>query len=540
MSQRHGRSGSISLARSSKGLFTDMRKAAITTKVTELVLHSKTTEDDTIMTTLPTSPTTPSEPTLQRSISGRMFKSSLKRHASVNDSAAFLDQGDHSTFGVKPTRPSGPRRRHASVSDIFNQFTASFGGAKHSDEPQFPARRYSAQMTDYEIDDLIGYGATASVHLAHYVPRNEKVAIKMVDMDLFAPRQIDELRKELQVMNLCRHLNLLPVLQSFICESKLCIVTPVMSAGSCHDILTVNSNGLDERIIRCILKQVLDGLCYLHQNNLIHRDVKAANLLVDRLTGNVKLADFGVSAVLNMAEAQPQSILLNGRRSSGRRRAARNSFVGTPCWMSPEILGSQGYDCKVDLWSLGITALELAYGRPPNAHSDPTNIFRSIVTSPAPTLDEECCYFDYSDEFKDFIDCCLVKDPQQRISAEQALAHPFFRKTASPSIIVDHLYNTDYQSRRRTYRPQQVSLSSYDDNIYDTWDFPPAIDTSFPKLFITEPDSDNPNFVDSPNESPVTPADEVQRPICATNAHVKFRSDHFIVPCQPVFHGRRA
>lgn len=123
-----------------------------------------------------------------------------------------------------------------------------------------------------------------------------------------------------------------------------------------------------------ILKQVLDGLCYLHQNNLIHRDVKAANLLVDRLTGNVKLADFGVSAVLTMAEAQPQSILKNGRRSSGRRKAARNSFVGTPCWMSPEILNSQGYDCKVDLWSLGITALELAYGRPPNAHSDPTNV----------------------------------------------------------------------------------------------------------------------------------------------------------------------
>jgi hypothetical protein len=156
MNQRHGRSGSVSLARSSKGLLIDMRKAAITTKVTELVLHSKTNEDDTIMTTLPTSPTTSSEPILQRSISGRMFKSSLKRHASVNDSAAFLDQADHNTFGAKPVRPSGPRRRHASVSDIFNQFTSSFSGTKHSSEPQFPARRYSAQITDYEIDDLIG------------------------------------------------------------------------------------------------------------------------------------------------------------------------------------------------------------------------------------------------------------------------------------------------------------------------------------------------------------------------------------------------
>lgn len=88
------------------------------------------------------------------------------------------------------------------------------------------------------------------MHLARYLPANEEVAIKMVDMDMFAPRQIDELRKELQIMNLCRHPNLLPVLQSFISDSKLCIVTPVMSAGSCHDILTVNSNGLDEATIR--------------------------------------------------------------------------------------------------------------------------------------------------------------------------------------------------------------------------------------------------------------------------------------------------
>ncbi|KAH8549420.1 kinase-like domain-containing protein, partial [Umbelopsis sp. PMI_123] len=330
---------------------------------------------------------------------------------------------------------------------------------------------YSAQMNDYEIDDLIGYGATASVHAARYLPSNEKVAIKMVDMDLFAPRQIDELRKELQIMNLCRHLNLLPVLQSFIFESKLCIVTPVMSAGSCHDILTVNSNGLEEKFIRCILKQVLDGLYYLHQNNLIHRDVKAANLLVDRTTGNVKLADFGVSAVLTLTDTLPQSILKNGRRSTGRRKAARNSFVGTPCWMSPEILESRGYGCKVDMWSLGITALELAYGRPPNAHSDPTNIFRSIVTSPPPTLDQDNCTFQYSEYFRDFIDCCLVKDPHHRISAEQALEHPFFRKSTSPAILVEYLCNTDYENCRRRYRPPPVSISSSEDDVYDTWDF---------------------------------------------------------------------
>jgi serine/threonine protein kinase len=162
------------------------------------------------------------------------------------------------------------------------------------------------------------------------------------------------------------------------------------------------------------------------------------------------------------------------------------------------------------------------------------------VTSPPPTLDQDNCTFQYSEYFRDFIDCCLVKDPHHRISAEQALEHPFFRKSTSPAILVEYLYNTDYENCRRRYRPPPVSISSSEDDIYDTWDFPPAIDTSVPKLCITEPDSDNPNFVDSPSESPITPADDVQRPMYTSNQeHVKFRSDHFIAPYQPTFQGKR-
>ena len=163
MDYRHGRSASINLTRSSKGLLTDTKKASITTKVTELVLHSKTKEDNTIMA-IPTSPTTPTTPTvqLQRSISGKLFKSSLKRHASVNDSSAFLDHHagpdqSFNTFGVTPAR-RGPRRRNASVSDMFNHIATSLGAKTSNDEPDLvlPARRYSVQMSDYEIDILIG------------------------------------------------------------------------------------------------------------------------------------------------------------------------------------------------------------------------------------------------------------------------------------------------------------------------------------------------------------------------------------------------
>lgn len=156
MDSRHRRSASVSLAKSSKGFLVDTnKKSAITTKVTELVLHSKTNEDDTIMT-IPTSPIAPLPP-LQRSISGRLFKSSLKRHGSVNDTSAFLGESSFNTFGVSSIQRPSPRRRNASVSDMFSHIASSIG-ARSVYEPDLalPTRRYSAEMLDYEVDVLIG------------------------------------------------------------------------------------------------------------------------------------------------------------------------------------------------------------------------------------------------------------------------------------------------------------------------------------------------------------------------------------------------
>jgi hypothetical protein len=155
MDSRLGRSTSLSMGKSSKGFLPDTKKAAITTKVTELILHSKTNEDDTIMT-IPTSPTT-ALPPLQRSISGRLFKSSLKRHGSVNDTSAFLGESNFNTFGVSSVHRPSPRRRNASVSDMFSHIASSIG-AKSAYEPDLalPTRRYSAEMPDYEVDVLIG------------------------------------------------------------------------------------------------------------------------------------------------------------------------------------------------------------------------------------------------------------------------------------------------------------------------------------------------------------------------------------------------
>lgn len=124
-------------------------------------------------------------------------------------------------------------------------------------------------------------------------------------------------------MSLCRHPNLLPILSTFVYETKLWIVTPFLSGGSCLDIMKgYYQLGMEEHTIATILKQALQGLAYLHKSGHIHRDVKAGNLLIDKEDGTVKLADFGVSSSL---------------LEDGERQGTRKTFVGTPCWMAPEV-----------------------------------------------------------------------------------------------------------------------------------------------------------------------------------------------------------
>ncbi|OAD02398.1 hypothetical protein MUCCIDRAFT_130565, partial [Mucor lusitanicus CBS 277.49] len=279
---------------------------------------------------------------------------------------------------------------------------------------------------DYDVLRNIGAGATASVYSAIYKPNQSVIAIKTVNLEEIGldDSRLDALRKEIQIMTLCRHPHLLEVYQSFVHSSQLYIVTPIMSAGSCHDLLSrCHKLGFEESIVACIIKQVSQGLEYLHDNELVHRDIKSANMLLDFDTGIVKLADFGVSNHLltNLADK------------------ARRSFVGTPCWMAPEILLNQDYDTKVDLWSLGITSIELACGKPPFAEYDPMTIFSMIIDDPAPTLYTNHVRYVPSNAIQDFIEKCLDKNPATRLSVTDALNHPFLKKAAGPHLLQKYL-----------------------------------------------------------------------------------------------------
>ncbi|KAL7753570.1 hypothetical protein RI367_001345 [Sorochytrium milnesiophthora] len=297
----------------------------------------------------------------------------------------------------------------------------------------------SSTIEDYSLQAPVGYGSSATVYCAVYLPTGRRVAIKVIDLDMFERNQIEELR----VMSLCKHPNILPVYHSFVAASKLYIVTPYLAAGSCLDIMkTAFQDGLDEISIATILKQVLQGLDYLHKNGNIHRDVKAGNIILDD-DGTVLLADFGVTASLEGVD----------------RRNQRKTFVGTPCWMAPEVMEQTGYDFKADIWSFGITALELATGHAPLAKYPPIKVLMLTLSNEPPTLDRDSTKHKYSKTFKEMIDACLQKAPNKRPTAEKLLQHAFFKTSKKKIWLVSNLLQglaplVQRQRKRPTETPQ--------------------------------------------------------------------------------------
>ncbi|RQO88547.1 hypothetical protein POPTR_003G186700v4 [Populus trichocarpa] len=284
-------------------------------------------------------------------------------------------------------------------------------------------KKYPIGPENYVLYEEIGQGATASVHRALCVPFNEIVAIKILDFE----RDNADLRtisREVQTMILVDHPNVLKSHCSFVSDHNLWVVMPYMSGGSClHILKAAYPDGFEELVIATILREVLKGIDYLHHQGYIHRDVKAGNILVDG-RGAVKLGDFGVSACLF---------------DSGDRQRTRNTFVGTPCWMAPEVMEQlNGYDFKADIWSFGITALELAHGHAPFSKYPPMKVLLMTLQNAPPGLDLERDK-KFSKSFKQMIASCLVKDPSKRPSANKLLKHSFFKQARSNDYIVRKL-----------------------------------------------------------------------------------------------------
>ncbi|KAJ4982052.1 hypothetical protein NE237_032889 [Protea cynaroides] len=284
--------------------------------------------------------------------------------------------------------------------------------------------------TRFSSLELIGKGSFGDVYKGFDKELNKDVAIKVIDLEE-AEDEIEDIQKEIAVLSQCRSPYITEYYGSFLHQTKLWIVMEFMAGGSVADLIQTG-NPLDEMSIACILRDLLHAIEYLHNEGKIHRDIKAANILLTE-NGDVKVADFGVSAQLT------------------RTISRRKTFVGTPFWMAPEVIqNSEGYNEKADIWSLGITTIEMAKGEPPLADLHPMRVLFIIPRENPPQLDEH-----FSRPMKELVSLCLKKNPAERPSARELLKHRFIRNARkSPRLLERISERPRYQIKEDAESPR--------------------------------------------------------------------------------------
>ncbi|XP_035513741.1 serine/threonine-protein kinase TAO3 [Morone saxatilis] len=264
----------------------------------------------------------------------------------------------------------------------------------------------------------IGHGSFGAVYFARNSYSNEVVAIKKMSYNgKQTTEKWQDIIKEVKFLGQLRHPNTIEYKGCYLKDNTAWLVMEYC-LGSASDLLEVHKKPLQEMEIAAITHGALLGLAYLHSHNMIHRDVKAGNILLTEL-GQVKLADFGSASIASPA----------------------NSFVGTPYWMAPEVILAMDegqYEGKVDIWSLGITCIELAERKPPLFNMNAMSALYHIAQNDSPTLQSN----EWSDPFRSFVDYCLLKIPQDRPSSGELLRHDFVRRERSPRILIDLIQRT--------------------------------------------------------------------------------------------------
>ena len=289
----------------------------------------------------------------------------------------------------------------------------------------------------FVLEEEIASGSFGSVYKARHIEDDNIYALKIIQ-----PEEDDDVSEfiELHILQRCHHPNIVGLLGTWKKGDEIFIAQDYCGGGAISDMPQVWDLELKEEQIALICREVLRGLKYLHDNCIIHRDIKGANILLTE-GGDVKLIDFGVSAVL------------------AARDEKRNTLIGTPYWMAPEIIsnknGKNPYDERIDLWSLGITCIELAEKEPPLSEVHPMRALMQIPIRDAPTLQNTK---KWSREFVDFVKECLMKDQKKRHTAEEMLLHPFVANLGEDKKCLIQLLEDARKAKARVAAEEESSM----------------------------------------------------------------------------------
>ncbi|XP_017784684.1 PREDICTED: serine/threonine-protein kinase PAK mbt [Nicrophorus vespilloides] len=312
------------------------------------------------------------------------------------------------TPNLPPANPASATKQQHEQRLTHEQFRAALQMVVSSRDPR------------ENLDEFIkiGEGSTGTVCIAQERNTGRQVAVKKMDLRKQQRREL--LFNEVVIMRDYHHPNIVEMYDSYLVNDELWVVMEFLEGGALTDIVT--HSRMDEEQIATVCKQCLKALAYLHSQGVIHRDIKSDSILLAP-DGRVKLSDFGFCA--QVSQELPK----------------RKSLVGTPYWMSPEVISRLPYGPEVDIWSLGIMVIEMVDGEPPFFSELPLQAMRRIREMPPPKLKNA---HKVSPRLQSFLDRMLVRDPAQRATASELLSHPFLRQAGPPALLVPLMRNVKH------------------------------------------------------------------------------------------------